>query len=114
MGNEILPFGIKETKEAISEIIALANAGDAAAKDGKIDFADLPLLIGIVPKIQPAIDGSGLIPKELGDLSSAEAAELISQISVELVIGDVKAKEIISQSLETIASIAKLVQKIRA
>jgi hypothetical protein len=114
MGNEIAAFGIKETKEALVAIIALANAGDMAAKDGKIDFSDLPLLIGVVPKIQPAIDGSGMIPKEIGDLSSSEAAELIALISTELVISDVKAKEVISQGLVTIAEIAKLVQKIRA
>jgi hypothetical protein len=114
MGEEKVSYGIKETKEALSAIIALANVGDMAAKDGKIDFADLPLLIGVVPKIQPAIDGSGLIPKELGDLSSAEAAEVIAFVGSELAIGDVKAKEIISQSLVVIAEIAKLVQKIRA
>jgi hypothetical protein len=112
--NEKVSYGVKETKEAISAIIALANAGDSAAKDGKIDFADLPLLIGIVPKMQPAIDGSGMIPKELGDLSSAEAAELIVMIGAELAVGDTKAKEIISQSLVVIAEVSKLVQKIRA
>lgn len=107
-------YGIKETKEALALVIGLANVASAAAKDGKIDMNDIALIFPLISKIQPAIDSVGVIPKEIGDLSSEEAAELITMVGAELAIVDEKAKVVISQGLVTIASIAKLVQTIRA
>lgn len=107
-------YGIKETKEALAAVISIANAGKTAVSDGKIDFNDIALLLSVFPKIQPAIDGSAEIPKEIGDLSAEEAADLIAYVSSELKVGDEKVNAVIVQALSTVASIAKLVQTIRA
>ncbi len=86
--------GVKETKELISLGIALEKAVVAAKADGKIDINDLPLLLAVLPKLQPAIDGIDQIPAELKDLSAPEAADVVAYVMAELAIGEGKAKEV--------------------
>lgn len=114
MTESLQSMSVKETKEALSAIIALANAGDAAAKDGKIDFNDIGLLIGLIPKIQPAIDGVKSIPSELKDLSSEEAEELVAFVTGELTVGNGKAVVIIEKGFKTMQAVAELVKAIRS
>ena len=77
-------FTTKETKEALvlafkaGAVIKLANA------DGKIDFNDAGLIFTLIPAMGPAFDNISLVPKELGDLSPAEAIDLQTFISNEI------------------------------
>ena len=70
-------YGIQNTKEVLDLFFTGVLTGKAAkANDGKIDMNDLPLLMGLIPKIGPAFNDINLIPAELKDLDANEAAEL--------------------------------------
>lgn len=71
---------IKDTKEMISLIAALAKAFKEAKADGTVNALDLGLLLGVIPNIAPALDGVSSIPEELSDLDTEEIAELALQV----------------------------------
>lgn len=73
-------FSIKETKEAITLMGAMTKSFDAAYADGKFELAELALLIPVAGYVQPAVDGAGVIPKELGELNDDEQKELHQHI----------------------------------
>lgn len=111
---EAKSYGVKETKEALDLVLALIATGVDATKDGKVDFNDIPLLLGVFPKIQPALDGAGALPKELGDLSADEAKEIIAHVMGKLAIDDAKAVAVIGAALEAISANYKLYKAIKA
>ena len=78
--------GIKETTEMVNLIVALTVLIKNASADGKVDAADLTLLIGVLPHLNGAISGINEIPAELKDLQQEEV-EAISE-SVGAIIGD--------------------------
>jgi hypothetical protein len=57
---------------------------EAKKNDGKIDLKDLALILPVVPHYIDAIQGAGEVGAELKDLSTEEAAELVSLISQEI------------------------------
>jgi len=70
-------YGIKETSEVFDAINALVVAGkEAKQNDGKIDLNDAGLVLPALIKMPTAINGIGMVPKELGDLSEAEIEQL--------------------------------------
>lgn len=107
--------GIEGTKSVLLLVITGVNTIKSAKADGKIDLNDLGLVLSLIPKIQPAIDGIGEVKTEISDLSMEELAELSTFVMVELKITDgSKASEIIGHSLKLIGNIVSLVKSIKA
>lgn len=102
----------------LTEVVDLALAGvDTFVKakaDGKIDAADLGLLLSLIPAVGPAIDGIGEIPAEIKDLDVAEAQALVAHVMAKLTITDDKAIAVINASLKMLVAgleLAKALQK---
>ena len=108
-------IGIEGTKSVLLLLITGVNTFKAAKADGKVDLNDLGLVLALIPKIQPAIDGVGVIKTEITDLTMDELADLTSFVMNELKITDgSKASEIIAQSLKLIGNLVALVKSIKA
>lgn len=70
-------YGVDNTKEVLALAFEVASTVKKARKNGgKFDLSDLPLVMAIIPKIEPAFKDIGDVPKEIKDLDNAEAAEL--------------------------------------
>lgn len=108
-----MTHGIKETKEALDLALGAVKAGLAVSADGKVDLNDLSHVLALVPKIQPAIDQIELVPKELGDLDAAEAAELVAHIATNLQVTDEKAKIYIASGLKIVHKAYLIVVDVR-
>lgn len=91
---------IKNLKEVIDLALTGVEIVGKAKQDGKIDAADLGLLLQLVPVLSPAIDGIGEIPAELANLDAQEAQELVAHVMAKLVIKDPKAVAIVGASLK--------------
>lgn len=57
---------------------------EAKVNDGKIDLADAHLLMPVIPALIDAIKDAKLVVPEFKDLSTEEAAELISAVKGEI------------------------------
>lgn len=77
-------FGIQETKEVLDLGFACGAAFKNASADGKIDAADLGQLMPVFATIGSALKDVDKVPKELGDLSEAEAKELLAYAAQKL------------------------------
>lgn len=108
-----MTYGIKETKEVLDLALNGVKAGLAVSADGKVDFNDLAHVIALVPAIQPAIDKIDQVPKELGDLDAAEAAEIVAHISTNLQVTDEKAKIYIAHGLKIVHKAYLIVVDVR-
>lgn len=106
--------GTKEVKELLDLALTGVDVGVKASADGKIDAADLALLLQLVPTVGPAIDGIGEIPAELADLDAAEAADVVAHVMAKLSIADAHARAVTEAALKAIAANYELVQAIRA
>lgn len=83
-------IGVKETKEALVGLIVLGAAVQRAAKkakaDGKIDWADAPIVIelasdqGLKKAVTDAVEGAEKIPAEIKDLSVVEGIEVVQAV----------------------------------
>lgn len=107
-------MGIQETKDCIDLGLAMIECAVQAKKDGKIGVEDAALLLQVIPKVGPAIEGASKVPSELADLESSEAAELVAHVMGKLAIDDAKAKEVIEKSLKAAVSIYDLVKAVKA
>lgn len=96
-------YGLKETKEALDLVLAVYKAQGAVRADGKIDLNDLPHVMAILPVLSPGLDAVALVPKELGDLDSAEASELIAYVGSKLVVDSPKAQIILAHSFKILS-----------
>lgn len=74
-------MGVKETGELLIWVAKAGSVVGAALEDGKVDLADLPKLIGILPGAPTALMGINQIPAELKDMDAAEAAMLVQMFA---------------------------------
>lgn len=75
--------GIKECMEVLEGFKVIGVAGKRVFADGKISFADLSIILGLLnnfSKVNAAIAGVEQIPLELKDLSQEEANLLLAKI----------------------------------
>jgi hypothetical protein len=84
-------YGTKETKDVLVLAFKLGGAVKASMADGKFDFNDAGNFFPVIPSVGPAFENIGLIPKEMGDLTEAEALDLEATISQE--VGELISKE---------------------
>lgn len=82
MENEKL--GIENVKEVLKLGFAIGKGYKEAMEDGQVDASDIAVVIPIIKEIGPAFDGIKQVPKEIKDLDSEEAKELMSFAAAEL------------------------------
>jgi hypothetical protein len=72
---------IHNTMEVLVVMKKFAIAGKVAFKDGKLNTADIPVLLGLLKEIDAisaAVKDAEEVPKEIKDIDQAEAAVLLS------------------------------------
>jgi hypothetical protein len=99
---------VKNTKEAVKLVIDAYKVYKSASADGKIDLADLGLVIALVPALQPAIEGIGEVPTEIKDMDLNELSELSAYVVAQLGSVDSQATAIIEAALGLLSSAYKL------
>lgn len=95
-------YGVKETKEALDLALGAVKAAQAINADAKVDLNDLQHLLPLLPMIQPAFDKIDLVPKELGELTAEESAEIVGHIAAGLNVTGAKAKIYIEYGLKIV------------
>lgn len=110
----MLSMDIKNTLEAIELAATLAKTIDAARADGKVDLNDLGLLMGIMPKLGPALDDITQIPAEIRDLD-ADELNLIREKIIETVgaVSSERVERIANSSLGLAIALHDLITAIR-
>ena len=78
----------QELKDVLAFALSVHMAYDKAKADGKIDLTDLPLAVGPIMKLLPAIDGISKVPAELKDLTDEERDALMEWAKAEYDIAD--------------------------
>lgn len=81
-------YGVKETIEVVKLGGALLKAGKNIWADKKIGMDDLGHLMAAVPHVQPAVDNIGLVPKEVSELDSDDAAKIVAAFDDEFGTGE--------------------------
>lgn len=99
---------MNDLSKLVAFLCELVDSAITAEIDGRIDIADLPLLIGLLPKIGPAFAGIKNVPGELAALSPTDAEALVAGVIAQLVIPDAKAKAVVESALKTAAALFHL------
>lgn len=84
IGDDQNSVGIKETTELLRFVMRLGVESAQALQDGKVTLTDISALWALAPTVVPAFNGIPSIPKELGDLTEAELAELLAVAAEEI------------------------------
>lgn len=77
-------YDTKNVKECLDLVFVSAGAFKAANADGHIDAADIPQLIPVFVAAGPALKDLGEVPKELADLDTSEAEDLLAYAATKL------------------------------
>lgn len=104
---------VKELKEVLGFVCALANGIGEAAKDGKVSLGDATQLIPLLYKLPAAVDGMSEIPAEAKDLSQDEVDELAKYIKEELDLPQDKVEMAVEEGLDIALKLYALVQKLK-
>lgn len=104
--------GVDSLKKEIDLGVTLVSIVSQAKKDGKVDAADMALLLQLVPVMGPAAEGLSEVMPELKDLSTSEAAELVAYVMAKLSLGDAKATKIVEKALKFAVAAYELEQAI--
>ncbi len=75
--------GIKESMELLEGVKVVGVIVKKALADGKVNLADLPLLMGAVPKLSLILEaskGTELIVAEIKDMDAAELNQLGAKV----------------------------------
>ena len=68
---------LKNTLECLKLANDAAVATKAAMADGKLDWKDIPKVVGLFKPAQVTLQDIKIVPAELKDLDDAEAAQLM-------------------------------------
>lgn len=105
---------VKELKEVLGFICALANGIGEAAKDGQVSLGDATHLVPLLYKLPSAANGIDKIPEEAKDLSQDEIDELVKYIKDELDLPQDKVEMAVEEGLDVALKLYALVQKLKA
>ena len=105
---------VKELKEAIGFMCALANGIGEAAKDGEATLGDAAHLVPLLYKLPGAVDGMGKIDDEAADLSQDEIDELVKYVKDELDLPQDKVEMAVEEALVLVVQLYSLVRKLKA
>lgn len=104
---------LKETKELVSFVCALANSLGKIGENGKPALRDVMHLVPLMYKIPTAIDGVDDIPQEVKAMSEADLAELVQSIKDELDLPQDKIEAAIEDGLDVAVKLYALAKKLR-
>lgn len=99
---------IKDTKEMLDFVMAVVQASVDAAADGKFGLGDIIRFCRVLPKLGPALRGSGNIRAELADLSEEEKKELGDLIQEKFKLENKLLEELVEQALIALISLIDL------
>lgn len=74
---------IHNLMEVLQSVEDLAIAAKQVLKDGKVDLADLPIALALLPKVAAlaaAVDGVSDIPAEVKDMDAAEIQAAVAKL----------------------------------
>lgn len=104
--------GTKELKELLALPLSIHMAYDLAMADGKLDLADLALLMGPAMKIGPALQGIDKVPGELKDMDDAEKKDVLDWAKTMYNISDDVLEKKVEDALGLALHIAQFVGKL--
>lgn len=104
---------LKETKELLGFVCALANSIGKIGENGKPALRDIMHLVPLIHKIPTAMDGIADIPQEVKAMSEADLAELVQSIKDDLDLPQDKVEAAIEDSLDVAVKLYALAQKLR-
>lgn len=110
MGNK----GIDSIKAVLLLMFGLQKAYKDAMADGKIDLADLPVIMGLLPQIEGMASHFNDVIPELKDLSAEEGADLVAFAMAHLAITDAHASDVVDKSLKLALAALELAKAIKA
>jgi len=108
-------YGIQSCKEVLDLGFAVGAAFKNAKADGHIDASDLGQLIPVFAVVSPALKDVGNVPKELSELSEAEAKELLAYAGQKLpqVTDDAKLIKRVNAALKLGVSVAECIKEFK-
>lgn len=106
-------YGTQETEDLLVFVAKLGTAIDGALADGVVNFMDVDELFGPAAAAKAAFEGASLIPQEIGDLDSEEAANLVEVFASELDIRNDQAKDLTTEGLAVATALVAYVNKLR-
>jgi hypothetical protein len=108
-----MKLGIKETKEMVAFIVALANSLGQSLEDGELGVTDILNFLEPLSLSGEAISGSTEVAKELVDLDESEKAEILSYIKETFSIPEKNVEDIVECSLNVIGELHTLILKVK-
>lgn len=106
-------YGIKETKELLKFVLDLGMGLEQALADKKMTFGDVGCFLVAFKDAVPAFAGINLVPKEMGNLSDAEIAELVTFVETEFHLNDQKIEHIVDMALSFGFKIYEMIEVFR-
>lgn len=100
--------GVKELKELLLFVLSMTEATVSSLEDGKFGIGDAMKFLGVLKKAGPAMQGIGLIPAELKDLSPEERDEVEKYIAANFDLKNDVLEAAIEGALDALLSIADL------
>jgi hypothetical protein len=104
---------LKETKELVSFVCALANSIGKISANGKPALRDIMHLVPLIHKLPTAMDGIADIPQEIKAMSEADVVALVQSIKDDLDLPQDKIEAAIEDSLDVAVKLYSLAQKLR-
>jgi len=109
-------YGIKNTKEVIVLAFSMGKAlKEARDNDGKIDYTDAMLIMGIIPAFGPAFSDIKMVASELKDLSVEESKEISLMVMAEFgdIVSEAKVISQVDLGLKAMIAMYEFVQSLR-
>lgn len=107
-------YGTKETEDLLIFIAKLGNAIDGALADGVVNFMDVDEIFSPAAAAKAAFEGASNIPKEIGDLDSKEAADIVQLFAEELDLRNDVAEGLATEGLAVATALVAYINKLRA
>ena len=99
---------MKELKEVLAFSIAFGETADVVMADGKIELAELGLLMAPVMKLPAAVEGAKLI--KLKELTAEQKQELVEFVKSDLDLLSDRTEELVEQGLELAVKVSEYVK----
>src|SRR3990167_3933235 len=103
---------VNEIKDILNTLAKFANAAGTALDDGKITWAELPLLMPALISLPAAISGATRI--HLSKLTDVERIELQDYLLTELDIPQAEAEEFIERAFKILTDNYAFIQSARS
>lgn len=106
-------YGTQETEDLLIFVAKLGNAIEGSLEDGVINFMDIDEIFSPAAAAKSAFEGSSQIPKEIGDLDSNEATNLIEVFAEELNLAHTQAEQLTTEGLAVATALIAYINKLR-